>query len=88
MLGQGLFRCRPFVHKIEHGRCFGRWRCTDRFRRSCGFLSENRFVARTRLNRLRPSNNTRSVEAKHLDEGIGDTDEGIGDTFVWAHPEA
>src|SRR5580704_17831803 len=39
----------------------------------CGFLSENLFVAHTRLNRLRRSNNTRSVEAKQLDDGIGDT---------------
>src|SRR6267143_7214097 len=31
------------------------------------------FVAHTRLNRLRLSDNTRSVKAKQLDDGIGDT---------------
>src|SRR6267378_7865496 len=43
------------------------------FESHCGFLSENLFVAHTRLNRLPRTNNTRSVKAKQLDDGIGDT---------------
>jgi hypothetical protein len=43
------------------------------FESHCGFLSENLFVALTRLNRLPRSHNTRTVEAKQLDDGIGDT---------------
>jgi hypothetical protein len=45
-----------------------------------GFLSENIFVAHTRLNGLPPSDNTRSVEAKQLDDGIGDTFVSVGRT--------
>jgi hypothetical protein len=45
-----------------------------------GFLSENIFVEHTRLNGLPPSDNTRSVEAKQLDDGIGDTFVSVGRT--------
>src|SRR6266446_966454 len=56
-----------------HRRCERyRWCCTERFRESL-WIPFRKSSCAYQLNRLRRTNNTRSVEAKQLDDGIGDT---------------